>query len=116
MDTSATGLPRREAWNKGKLVRQKSPLKLKDIWRMTGTGRHKPVTAGDVCHETGRSPVPAALFGARLDERNLRAGAEVDRRSPRPGARAHINPHPSLPRETGDVRSMHQAHSQAPGK
>jgi len=24
--------PRRELWNKGKLVGQKAPLKLKDIW------------------------------------------------------------------------------------
>jgi integrase len=32
MDTSATVLPHHEPWNKGKLVGQTSPLKLKDIW------------------------------------------------------------------------------------
>ena len=32
MGTSATGLRHREPWNKGKLVGQKTPLKLKDIW------------------------------------------------------------------------------------
>ncbi len=32
IDTSATGLRHREPWNKGKLVGQKLPLKLKDIW------------------------------------------------------------------------------------
>ena len=32
MDTPATALRHREPWNKGKLVGQKSPLKLKDVW------------------------------------------------------------------------------------
>jgi integrase len=32
MNTPPTVLRRREPWNKGKLVGQKSPLKLKDIW------------------------------------------------------------------------------------
>ena len=32
MDASATSRRHREPWNKGKLVGQKSPLKLKDIW------------------------------------------------------------------------------------
>jgi len=32
MDKSATSVLHREPWNKGKLVGQKSPLKLKDIW------------------------------------------------------------------------------------
>ena len=27
-------VPRREPWNKGKIVGQKSPLKLKDIWAL----------------------------------------------------------------------------------
>jgi len=32
MEQSATADRRHEPWNKGKLVGQKSPLKLKDIW------------------------------------------------------------------------------------
>ena len=32
MEQSATAGQRHEPWNKGKLVGQKSPLKLKDIW------------------------------------------------------------------------------------
>ena len=32
MEQSATSGQRHAAWNKGKLVGQKSPLKLKDIW------------------------------------------------------------------------------------
>jgi hypothetical protein len=32
MDQSIPTTPSREPWNKGKLVGQKTPLKLKDIW------------------------------------------------------------------------------------
>ena len=32
MDQSIPTTPSREPWNKGKLVGQKAPLKLKDIW------------------------------------------------------------------------------------
>src|SRR6185503_12875416 len=32
MEQSLSADPRHEPWNKGKLVGQKSPLKLKDIW------------------------------------------------------------------------------------
>jgi hypothetical protein len=32
MDHFVTTKPNREPWNKGKLVGQKTPLKLKDIW------------------------------------------------------------------------------------
>ena len=43
MDTTATAA-RRGPWNKGKLVGQKAPLKVKDIWairvRLQITGAH----------------------------------------------------------------------------
>ena len=32
MDQLIPSKPHREPWNKGKLVGQKAPLKLKDIW------------------------------------------------------------------------------------
>ena len=32
MDQAIPATPRREPWNKGKLVGQKAPLKVKDIW------------------------------------------------------------------------------------
>jgi hypothetical protein len=32
MDQDLEGRARREPWNKGKLVGQKAPLRLKDIW------------------------------------------------------------------------------------
>jgi hypothetical protein len=32
MDQDLEGRARRERWNKGKLVGQKAPLRLKDIW------------------------------------------------------------------------------------
>jgi len=32
METTTTATCRRTAWNKGKLIGQKSPLKLKEIW------------------------------------------------------------------------------------
>jgi len=32
MDQSIRTAPKREPWNKGKLVGQKAPLRLKDIW------------------------------------------------------------------------------------
>jgi hypothetical protein len=32
MEQSASATRRQEPWNKGKLLGQKSPLKLKDIW------------------------------------------------------------------------------------
>jgi hypothetical protein len=40
MDTTITAA-RREPWNKGKLVGQKAPLKVKDIWAI----RVHPVTS-----------------------------------------------------------------------
>ncbi|MEP6886531.1 MAG: integrase, partial [Gammaproteobacteria bacterium] len=32
MDSNACTVSRRQPWNKGKLVGQKAPLKLKEIW------------------------------------------------------------------------------------
>jgi hypothetical protein len=57
MGTSAN-TPHREPWNKGKIVGQKAPFKLKDIWalrvRLQMDNRlHMPVKLTTICPQYG---------------------------------------------------------------
>jgi integrase len=60
MEQTASVMTRREPWNKGKLVGQKSPLKLKDVWAIR------------VRLQLSNTPRNLALFNLALDSK-LRA-------------------------------------------
>lgn len=42
MDTTTATRTHREPWNKGKLIGQKAPFKLKDIWALPRTSGESP--------------------------------------------------------------------------
>jgi len=56
MNASATAI--REPWNKGKLVGQKAPLRLKDIWsirvRLQLAGKRRDLALFDLAQATGQ--------------------------------------------------------------
>jgi hypothetical protein len=78
---SASNTAHREPWNKGKIVGQKAPFKLKDIWalRVRPTARNgRPPTSGDGSHDAdGMRQLNAEASRAAPQEGNTRGIARV---------------------------------------
>ena len=60
METTTTATCRRTAWNKGKLIGQKAPLKLKEIWQ-SGFGCSSNVERENWRYSTWRSTANYAV-------------------------------------------------------